>query len=150
MGYRAQINGITIEMDTADDVRALLAGKDHGIQKVERKRSMERRPRTTSATDSTVEERVHQLVGLLDDKPKKALALLAKGDMEDAALRDALGLKGKRDLVGVFLSISKRAKSVGLSYREVVSVDVSGYKDRKRQFKYSLVPAIKEALLSAA
>ncbi len=155
MAFRAQINGITVEMDTAAEVRSLLGTEDHSQPKSERapdrksnrKRGSERAVETpANPTALSSRDRVQRMLGLLDPKPKKALELLARGPSDSTKLRDSLGLHGKRDLVGVFLSISKRAKAVGLSYKDVILTSVVGYSDGARIFQYALTPVVQEVL----
>jgi hypothetical protein len=115
--FKVILGGVEIQCETADDAIELAARVGDGG-----KRSpSQKEAREAGGNSRWTTQRLQNLLGQLQDKPKRFLAELVRNSdgVTDTAMRQALGLTSNKAFGPILTSISRKSKKVGVSLQEV-------------------------------
>ncbi len=135
-------NDVEIEAATAVDLETILAV-------IDKRRAGVTAPATAPGS---VAERMAQLIEGLSDQHISLFNALTgtPGGLDDDSLQQKLGLPSRRNIGGLLMGITKRARSLGLNMdKQVITKRVERSAAGDRSYVYRLRPEAQQALYDA-
>lgn len=146
MSYRVKANGYTMEADSLEEYRSILAllgiiSESHGQSKV---------AASVKFADLSVKGKLEKFYDSVLSNPGQMLKVLRairlKPDgLTDLELKEILKLQKNAALPGIMAGISKRAEKVGLTHQDILIKEVPGG-EGGALYRYKLTEAMKELM----